>query len=133
MSGFQTVLNLQLLPDQLENKFMLTTPLHYWSDSWQRMIVAPAGFITDLLSFAPLSNKAAAESVIHDLLCSSADVALEQANRIYEEALKAKGYNVLLVSSIFDGVGIGAKSHLENKYSMNDDGATLTFTPVPTP
>jgi hypothetical protein len=118
MSEFRTVLQLQLLPGSKRNRWLVIAPLVYWSDSWQRLVTIPIGFITDLVSFALLKGVAAAESVLHDYLCSCDDVVLEQANRIFAEALKAGGFNELEVSGMYDAVMDCGASHKENTYHL---------------
>jgi hypothetical protein len=122
MSEFRTVLELRLLPrvvNSQENIWMVISPLVYWSDSWQREITVEPGFITNLLSFFALKGVAAAESVLHDYLCSCDDVVLEQANRIFAEALKAvSGFSELEVAPLYDAINDFGASHKANIYHL---------------
>jgi hypothetical protein len=118
MSEFRSTLDVRELPESDTTRWMLLAELRYWSDIWQREIVIPAGFITDFVSFEPLKGFGVRASVLHDFLFSCDDVVMEQANRIFHEALECCGVNRLLIAAMFDAVTDFGAGHKANTYHL---------------
>lgn len=127
-AGFQTFLSVDLKPGA-DNVWIIDKPLEYWSELSNCLIVVPPWFETDFASvprmplfYEAYGNRAHMESVIHDYLYridSVPVVPYSMANRIFLEAMKARGKNWFVRAGMYLGVVLGGWTAYHKK-SVND-------------
>lgn len=99
-----------------EDDWRLTHSLRYWSAILDRMVVVPAGFVTDFASVPRLpfifwfaGDTAKAPAVIHDWFyrTNTEDITRATADAVFSEAMEAKGYWKIRTWAMWAGVRIG--------------------------
>jgi hypothetical protein len=106
--------------------WVLHEPLVYDSKLLNCRITVPEGFQTDLASvprvpilYLKWGNRAHREAVIHDYLYridSIPIVTFSQANKVFREAMIARGKPEDIHEGMYQGVRLGGKSHYHKKY-----------------
>lgn len=96
----------------------LTSPLAYWSERLNRVVVVREGFVTDLASiprvpifYVLLNDAICEESVIHDFFYSTGEVTRKEADAVLLEAMEAMGAPAWKRKSIYDGVRLFGEPH----------------------
>lgn len=115
MSKFVTELEVKLACGDC--KWELESRLIYQSDLLGDIVVIPTGFQTDLASvpripiaYEAFGGRAHREAVLHDFLYridSQPVVSFMTANRVFLEAMKARGKSFFVRRGMFLGVCIG--------------------------
>jgi len=114
-SEFMTDLTIELVGG--DEVWMLTSPLRYYSSLVDAEIEAPTGFVTDFASvprvpvaYTAFGNRAHRESVIHDYLYQTHLASKNASDRIFLEAMKARGKPLWVRSAMYLGVVLGGWS-----------------------
>ncbi len=101
-------------------EWVLVNPVEYWSDLAGRLIVIPAGFVTDLASVPwlfqwaiPVNGRHRNAAVLHDYLyrmcacwCSR-----KLADQIFREAMQVLGEQAWRREAMYRGVRVGGWLH----------------------
>ncbi len=107
-----------------EKNWRLTEPLGYWSKFLHRMIVVPAGFVTDFASVPRLpfvywftGGLAQAPAALHDWLYRTRAVSVTraQADDVLAEAMVARGYWKFRAWFVWAGVRLGGASSYRSR------------------
>lgn len=113
MARFVTTLQGEWLDD---NRFRLMTPLVYESDI-MGMVMVPAGFVTDFASvprvpivYMLFGDRAHHESVPHDFFYQTHIVTKAVADKVFLEAMKARGKSWFIRYAMYLGVVLGGAS-----------------------
>lgn len=113
-SGFLTELEVRSIDDK---RWSLTRPLSYQSDLLDACIHVPEGFVTDFASvprvpivYTAFGDRAHRESVIHDYLYQKHLVSRKLADKIFLEAMKARGKKWWVRTGMYLGVRLGGRS-----------------------
>ena len=125
MSGFQTVLDVRMLPEMDDQGWMLLAPLVYDSDVAKQTITVPAGFLTDFVSFCALKGKSQRPAVLHDFLTSCEDVSNELAASIFKEALESIKQDMFLTEDEYLAVLVFGASHHTNEFKLSEHSQPL--------
>lgn len=111
MSEFQTKL---IFEDDQGLPLTLVVPLVYTSDSLQRVLTIPAGFVTDLASIPqilwnilPPIGRYDHAAVVHDFLYQNNGVTRAQADVVLREAMEVKKVPAWMRWTIYSGVRVG--------------------------
>lgn len=114
-SKFLTELDAELADE--DQIWIIKKPLIYQSEILNCVVEIPTGFQTDLASvprvpiaYIAFGGRAHREGVLHDYLYrkdSAPVVTFMQANRVFLEAMKARGKSFFVRQSMFLGVCIG--------------------------
>lgn len=114
MSRFVTPLDGRWLDDE---RFMLLADLIYDSDLLARTVFVPRGFVTDFASvprvpivYTMFGNRAHHESVIHDFLYQTNQVPRGTADKVFLEAMAARGKSKFIQRAMYWGVVMGGGS-----------------------
>jgi hypothetical protein len=118
LSHFKTPLDVRLLPETDDPKWMLLAPLVYHSDIMGCDVEAPAGFITNFVSFDLLKNVGHRAAAIHDYLYSCCDIDRRLADRVFREALSVVCVDEELAEAMYLAVRIAGGGHKENLYTF---------------
>ena len=119
-SRFVTPLEARRFPGT--RKRQLLSPLSFYSSEYDETITAPPGFIFNGVS-APLvwGGDGEASSGIHDwMYANPKQYTREKADRVFREALKAEGMNIVrrnswwLTLRLFGGFFYGKETHATN-------------------
>lgn len=113
---FLTPLTVRLLPETDQPVWQLVEPLQYRSDVAGVIIEAPAGFVTDFVSFSPLKNVGQRPAVIHDYLYSCFNVDRQLADAVLREALRAVGVDAVLAETMYEAVRLFGDGHRTTDY-----------------
>jgi hypothetical protein len=123
-SEFLTDLVIELVDE--DKIWVLHERLSYWSEELNCQIDVEAGFQTDLASvprvpvlYLKWGNRAHREAVIHDYLYrinSIPVVTFDQANRVFREAMIARGKPKDIYEGMYKGVCLGGKGSYHKKY-----------------
>ena len=128
MTGFTTELNLSLAPGR-EDVWELTSPLVFVS-KYLGEITVPAPFFTDLSSVPRVpfvfwwwGGRAHREGVLHDFLYredSQPKVSFSMANKVFLEAMKARGKPWYVRGPMYAGVVAGGilSYHKKSRYAF---------------
>jgi hypothetical protein len=121
-SKFLTELHLSLKSNGI---WVLDEPLVYYSDLLKRRVTVPVWFQTDLASVprVPIvywwwGGRAHREAIIHDYLYrrdSMPMVSFQVANKVFLEAMKARGKPWYVRHPMYMGVCAGGKSSYHKK------------------
>ena len=113
-SKFLTELDLRTLTDQ---KSVLLRDLIYQSAIYRGVIIVPAGFVTDKASvprvpfvYMFFGDRAHREAVIHDYLYQTHIVSKKNADKIFKEAMNARGKSAFVRWGMYLGVVLGGRS-----------------------
>lgn len=94
--------------------WLLLEDFAYDSDLLKRIVVVPAGFLTDFASvprglwnILPKTEYGQA-AVVHDFLCRYGEVTRKEADLVFKEALEHLGASSRRVKVMYWGVRIGA-------------------------
>ncbi len=107
-----------------EKNWKLMAPLGYWSAVICRLIVVPAGFVTDFASVPRLpfvywftGGLAQAPAALHDWLyrTRSISVTRAQADAVLSEAMIARGYWKVRAWFVWAGVRLGGASSYRSR------------------
>lgn len=111
---FQTFLDGRWISDKT---FMLLADLVYDSEALGRTVVVPAGFVTDFASvprvpvvYMLFGDRAHHESVIHDFLYQTHQVPRGTADKVFLEAMEARGKSAFVRRGMYWGVVMGGRS-----------------------
>lgn len=111
MSEFRTKL---IFEDDQGLPLTLVVPLVYASDSLQRVLTIPAGFVTDLASIPqvlwnilPPIGRYDHAAVVHDFLYQNNGVTRAQADVVLREAMEVKQVPAWMRWTIYSGVRVG--------------------------
>lgn len=111
-SEFMTELEGRYMQD--DTVFVLTKDLVYVSRIYGGRFVVPAGFVTDFASvpripvvYMVFGNRAHREAVVHDYLYQTHLVKKTTADRIFLEAMKARGKSLWVRWGMYAGVTVG--------------------------
>ena len=98
-AGFLTPLRVEQVAS---GWWRLTSPLAYYSEMLEQVIVVPEGFCTDFASVPRLpiaywlfGSRANAPAVTHDFAYRTGIIARTTADRVFNEAMKAEGKTFL--------------------------------------
>lgn len=98
-------------------RFCLDAPLIYESDVAGQTFVVPAGFVTDFASvprvpvvYMLFGDRAHREAVVHDWLYQSHRVSKGMADKVFKEAMAARGKGWFTRWGMYLGVVIGGRS-----------------------
>lgn len=138
--GFLTELECELIPGS-DDKWEVKAPLVYQSEvaifyllPTAGKITAPAGFVTDFASvprvpvvYTLFGDRAHREAVIHDYLYQTHLVPKAIADKVFKEAMAARGKGWFVRWGMYLGVVLGGASSYKSGPSryqqLNDGGA----------
>lgn len=114
-SKFLTELQCQLVNG--DNRWEVLSTLRYQSQIYNGLIEVQAGFVTDFASvprvpiaYTLFGNRAHRESVVHDYLYQTHLTSKSDADKIFLEAMKARGKGFFVRWSMYMGVVLGGYS-----------------------
>ena len=127
MSKFLTELEVRYVPGN-DNRWILLSPLEYYSDVVNCVITVPCGFVTDFASvprapfiFDMLGDIAQAASTLHDWLYVIGTFSRKQADQIFKEAVLTSGVPVWKAWLMYAAVRVfGNGYYLPSIYSSVD-------------
>ena len=100
--------------EEKEGTWVLVEPLVYRSELLDETIEVPTGFLTDFASTPRLpfiyswyGDRAHRESVLHDFFYFTAYVSRAKADKVFLEAMKARGKSLFVRQGMFWGVRLG--------------------------
>lgn len=127
MGVFLTELNVTLLDDAANSgrgQWRLDEPLVFQSNTAQRFITVPEGFVTDFASvprlplvFLLVGNTCQKGSVLHDYIYRTGLLPRLLGDQVHYEANKAAGVPWWLRTLVFIGVRLGGFSSYKKKES----------------
>ena len=113
MAKFLTHLDGRWIDDE---RFMLLADLIYESDILGLQVIVPKGFITDFASvprvpvaYMLFGDRAHHESVIHDFFYQVHITTRAKADKVFLEAMKARGKKRWIRVAMYWGVAIGGR------------------------
>jgi hypothetical protein len=133
MAKFLTPLQGEWLEDDVQ--FKLIAPLIYQSDIAGQTFIIPAGFVTDFASvprvpilYGLFGDRAHHESVPHDFIYQTHITTKALADKVFLEAMKARGKSRFVRFGMYWGVVLGGASSYKSgpsRYTqLNDKGVS---------
>ena len=115
-----------------EGRWQLLSDLVYQSEILNGGVIAPKGFVTDFASvprvpiaYMLFGDRAHREAVVHDYLYQRHTVKKSIADKVFLEAMKARGKKPLIRWAMYAGVVLGGRSSYKSGPSrylvMNPD------------
>ena len=121
MSQFLSALEVRMLPEMSDQKWMLISPLKYYSEKLQYTVEVPENFLTDFISFGPLKGLGQRPAVVHDFLYSVKGFDRSIADDVFKEALELVGVGTIRAYFMFLAVRLVGWKYKRNVYTLDGE------------